>query len=181
MNIFESLGRNVAKGGWWATKKAATPFVGNWAGRMIAGAGIGAAYGGMTSDSNTSTGTFRDTLAGAIGGAGLVGGAWAGLKIGKAGLKSLGSGKLWKGAANLGLKGARMGVNAAMPGLKYAAKHPLQVGLAGAGIAAVGAVGYNMYQGLSGNEDQALYYSNRERLMNSTQGLVQGLNANRHG
>ena len=187
-NFFETLGRGMASSFWKGSKYATKPFWGNWPGRIAAGGIVGGIYGGATSESNTSTGTFKDTLAGAIGGLGLVGGAYGAGKLGWAGLKKLGSGKglrgLAKGVGRLGMSGARLGWKAAKPALSYTARHPVNVAVGAAAIGGLGAIGYNMYEGLSGtganNPEDMMYYSGRQQLMDSTAGLVQGLHSNRH-
>lgn len=186
-NPFEVLGRGMASSFWTATKYGTKPFWGNWAGRVAAGGIIGGAYGGLTSDSATDTGVFKDVLGGAIAGTGIGLGAYGATKLGMAGIRKFGTGQGLKGIAKGvgkmawrgGKAGATLGWKAARPALSYALQHPVNVAAGAAAIGGLGAIGYNMYSGLAG-EESASYYSGRQQLMDSTYGLVQGMSANRH-
>ena len=162
------------------------------AGRMLAGAGIGGLYGGLTSDSNTGSGVFRDALGGATMGLGIgalttktaLEAGWGVTK--RLGRRGIGLAKRTPGVA---WRGGKMALKTA----KFVNNHPLIAGGLGLGVMGISSATAGGYStpglsnqqlsesaSLAGTSTGSYSRTVNQSLVQSTHNLVQGLHQGRH-
>lgn len=110
-------------------------------GRMGYSAGLGALYGGITSDSKSATGTFNDILGGAGLGLGLYGAGSAGLKLGEAAIKKSATNTNYTQLAKTGYQRTKQLAGMGFKAARFAVENPL---LTAGGIGAVGMAAYGL-------------------------------------
>lgn len=181
----------MGKGAWATTKFA----VGGGVRRSALGSGVGAIYGNVTSDANSSTGRARDTMVGALGGLGVgmattrtagrlaLGAAKLPLRYAKGtgvrGLAKKGWG-LARGGASLGKKGAVAGLGAA----NWTVSNPGMALAVGGGVLGAYALSQSGAGNVPAGQEQLAVQQGRSvghtSHIQSTSGLVQGLHRGRH-
>jgi len=180
MNFISSLivgtGKTIGKG-----------TIGGIGSRMLVGAGIGAGYQALTTDQQNTTNYLSSLAKGALGGA-ILGGAsrlvTPGLVRGEFRRPLAFTGKNLKKVLTGSYRAGKLGTRGLYNVTNYALRHPYQtLGVIGGGYALLNQTSQPIYSSdiYTSNPNRNTPSMTNRQLLQSTEGLVQGLNNMRHG